>query len=315
MHNELSAGDHSIALANKSLGVYLYKVHINNKDYQIISNSLCSYVVQANAQQEASISSLQKRAKSLVAINDTIRVRKDGYSDCMVSVHTSDTSGITIKMHWTLTVTDVDGNVYHTVKIGNQVWTVENLKTMHNNDGTAIALVADSATWVNVATPGYCWYHNDSSTYKKANGALYNWDAVNTGKLAPTGWHVPTNAEWDTLDSYLITHGYNYDGTTRRDKVAKAMASKTGWQASSDTGTIGCNSSTNNSSGFSALPSGYRDDEAGFGSMDMGCNWWSTTAVNISEAYFRNLNYNYSSLSGGSCFKGFGFSVRLVKNN
>ena len=101
------------------------------------------------------------------------------------------------------TVTDIDGNVYHTVTIGTQTWMVENLKTTKYNDGTAIPLVTDSTAWLNLTTPGYCWYNNDAATYKNTYGALYNWFTVNTSKLAPSGWHVPTDAEWTTLITYL----------------------------------------------------------------------------------------------------------------
>jgi len=100
-----------------------------------------------NTVQETSGYSLSKQGKAQTTINDTIRVGKDGYSDCLVPVHTSDTSGITVRMHWILTVTDTDGNVYHTVKIGTQIWTVENLKTERYNDGTEISYVGDSIEW------------------------------------------------------------------------------------------------------------------------------------------------------------------------
>ncbi|MFZ4572381.1 MAG: fibrobacter succinogenes major paralogous domain-containing protein [Bacteroidales bacterium] len=101
------------------------------------------------------------------------------------------------------TTTDVDGNLYHSVTIGTQVWMDENLKTTKYNDGSSIPLVTDSIAWINMTTPGYCWYHNNAAAYKNTYGALYNWYAVNTGKLAPTGWHVPTDAEWTILVAYL----------------------------------------------------------------------------------------------------------------
>ena len=97
------------------------------------------------------------------------------------------------------TVTDKDDNVYHTVTIGTQTWMAENLKTTKYNDGTAIPLVTDSTAWTSLLTPAYCWYNYDATTYKNTYGALYNWYAVNTGKLAPIGWHVATDAEWTTL--------------------------------------------------------------------------------------------------------------------
>lgn len=107
-------------------------------------------------------------------------------------------------------VTDADGNSYTSVTIGAQVWMVENLQTTKYNDGTAIPLVE---TWNYPIKPGYCWYNKDIAN-KGSYGALYNWYAVNTGKLAPTGWHVPTDADWTTLENYLMANGFNYDGIT-----------------------------------------------------------------------------------------------------
>ena len=102
-------------------------------------------------------------------------------------------------------ITDVDGNSYHTVKIGTQTWMVENLKTTKFNDGSPIPLIRDSSTWKASLTPGYCFYKNDSAKNKSTYGALYNWNAVNTGRLAPKGWHVPTDAEWTVLINYVGT--------------------------------------------------------------------------------------------------------------
>ncbi len=103
------------------------------------------------------------------------------------------TTPITLYAKWL--VRDGDGNTYSTVTIGTQVWMAENLKTTVYNDGSAIPQVADSAAWANCAAPGYCWYDNNEAVYKNVYGALYNWHAVNTGKLAPAGWHVPTDTE------------------------------------------------------------------------------------------------------------------------
>jgi hypothetical protein len=100
------------------------------------------------------------------------------------------------------TIIDIDGNTYPTIGIGGQRWTAEDLKTTKFNDGTSIPLVPDSSQWISLTTPGYCWYNNDS-TYKKTYGALYNGYSIQTGKLCPTGWHIPTIKEWFTLAYYL----------------------------------------------------------------------------------------------------------------
>ena len=131
------------------------------------------------------------------------------------------------------TVTDIDGNVYHIVQIGNQVWTVENLRTTKYNDGSDIPHVTDSAQWANLSTPGYCFYNNTTDAVaQKKWGALYNWYTVETGKLTPEGWHVPTNNDWRLLELYLIVNGYNWDGTTDSNKIAKSLAAKTDWNSS-----------------------------------------------------------------------------------
>ncbi|MGB4293792.1 MAG: FISUMP domain-containing protein, partial [Bacteroidales bacterium] len=130
---------------------------------------------------------------------------------------------------------DVDGNRYKVIMIGNQLWMAENLRTTKYNDGTPIPLVTDNTAWSNLTSPGYCWYDNNS-TNKDTYGALYNWYTVNTGKLCPSGWHVPSDDEWTIMQNYLIANGFNYDGTTYYNKYAKALASTTGWTSSAVTG-------------------------------------------------------------------------------
>jgi uncharacterized protein (TIGR02145 family) len=200
---------------------------------------------------------------------------------------------------WGGTIKDADGNVYHTVKIGTQTWTVENLNTTHYNDGTAIPNVTNTSSWSNLTTGAYCWYNNSSSNMS-TYGALYNWYAVNTGKLAPKGWHVPTDAEWDTLTEYL--GGINAAG-----------------EAMKDTGTVywdSPNEGAANSSGFSALPGGYRKADGTFYNIGYSGDWWSTTSYSASNAYYRNLcsNYNYLYRNTSGFSKICGFSIRLVRD-
>lgn len=109
------------------------------------------------------------------------------------------------------TMTDQEGNVYKTITIGTQTWMAENLRTTTYNDGTVIPNVTDNDEWADLSTPAYCWYDNDSATYAQTYGALYNWYTVATDSLCPTGWHVPTDAEWtiltDTLGGLTIAGG------------------------------------------------------------------------------------------------------------
>jgi len=212
--------------------------------------------------------------------------------------------------------TDADGNSYTVVTIGTQTWMAENLKTTQYNDVTAIPLVTDEADWANLTTSGYCWYNNDAATYKNTYGALYNWYTVNTGKLAPTGWHVPTDAEWTTLENYLIANGYNYDGSTSGDNYAKSLAASTDWFPYSDTGVIGNDLSKNNRTGFSALPGGYRFSSGGtfFGVGRYG-SWWSATEDDTDDAWERDMYYIESDVYRGSISKQYGFSVRCVRDS
>jgi len=128
--------------------------------------------------------------------------------------------------HSSETVKYADGNSYHTVKIGNQVWTVEDFKTTKFNDGTHISNVTDAEEWKSVTTPAYCNYENNPENGKKY-GALYSWYAASSGKIAPKGWRAPTREDQLALREYLIANGYNYDGTAQENKVAKSMATTT----------------------------------------------------------------------------------------
>jgi uncharacterized protein (TIGR02145 family) len=173
--------------------------------------------------------------------------------------------------------------------------------------------------WANLRTPGYCYYGNDSTSNAEKYGALYNWYAVDTGKLAPEGWHVPTNAEWDELEEYLIANGFNWDGTTSGDEIAKSMAAQTDWRSSTSAGAIGNDLSKNNASGFSALPGGCHYYSGDFDRIGDGGRWWSTTEGGADHAWNRFLVYGYGSLGSGYLYrynisKGAGLSVRLLRD-
>ena len=208
------------------------------------------------------------------------------------------------------TVKDVDGNMYKTVKIGAQTWMAENLKTTKFKDGSLIANVTDNTAWAALTTPAYCWYNNDAIIYKNTYGALYNWYTVNNGKLAPSGWHVPTDAEWSTLTDYVFAPF----GPSQN--VAKALAATTDWTTSSTTETIGCNLTQNNSTGFSALPGGYCSyDNGKFENFGIFGGWWSTTEDGTGGAWYRYLSHLGYYVFRRNFFEQDGFSIRCVKNN
>jgi uncharacterized protein (TIGR02145 family) len=216
------------------------------------------------------------------------------------------------------TVTDINGNVYQTIKIGNQIWTRENIRTTSLNDGTPIPLVTDNQKWISLTTPGYCFYANTTnSDDKKKYGALYNWYTVNTKKLAPKGWHVPSIDECTTMRNYLIAHGYNYDGSTTGNKVAKSIASKSDWKGSDVPGAVGNNESSNNKSNFTAFPSGYRFTTGEFSNRGQNTQWWTTTPRTESNSYLMYIYFQYDSINttdhSHANFEG--GAVRLVKDN
>lgn len=209
------------------------------------------------------------------------------------------------------TVTDIDGNVYNTVIIGTQTWMIENLRTTKLNDGTTIANVTNNSSWAAMSSAAYCWYNNNTS-YKTTFGALYNWHVVNTGKLAPAGWHVPSDSEWTTLENYVTAN------LSTNSSVTKALASNTNWKISTSAGAIGNDLNMNNSSGFSALPSGSRYNVGTFSGLfsyiDEGSLWWSSTAASAGKAWFRLLYTDFSGVGRNSGFIEYGYSVRCVKN-
>ena len=215
-----------------------------------------------------------------------------------------------------LTLIDIDGNVYDTVRIGTQTWMVQNLRTTHYNDGTAIPNITDATAWSTLSTPGYCWYKNDETSNKPIYGALYNWHVINTGKLCPKGWHVPTNDEFTVLENYLIANGYNYDGKTSGNNYAKALASITGWSLSTNPGAIGTNDypSKRNATGFTARPGGYRTLDGTFALIGDAGYWWSSSENGPSLVWYRQMYFNISNISSTYINKGVGFSIRCIKN-
>jgi uncharacterized protein (TIGR02145 family) len=196
------------------------------------------------------------------------------------------------------TVTDADGNVYPTVVIGTQTWMAANLKTTKYNDGTSIPLVTDGTVWSTDTTPAYCWYNDQEATYKNPYGGLYNWYAVNTGKLAPAGWHVPSDAEWATLVTYLG------DSTLVGGKLKEAGTAH--WWSP--------NTGATNSTGFTALPSGSCYSN-GFFYLNGKYGWlWSSTASSSLNAWHEYMDYNSAAIYRVSGAKNLGFSVRCIKN-
>ena len=325
----LDAGSHIIALPQRRAGVYLYKVKSGNGEVVLKGNSVGG--VSSGSGTFYQDPSPSKQAKTSVAINDIIAATKTGYLNYRCVQYNADTSGIVIKMIASAgTLTDTDGNVYQTVRIGGQVWMAENLRVTRYRDGSGIPLVTDGIAWSSICdnsltTPVYCYYNNatDSESSKKY-GALYNWYVVspaNPKKIAPIGWHVPTDVEWAVLEKYLVLNGYNWDGTMDTlldNKIAKSLAAKTDWNTTSTIGAIGYDLTKNNKCGFLALPGGLRNCDGSFIWQCSSGEWWSATEMQIdtSGAWYRYLGSNYDYLDRyGYGSKSCGFSVRLVRDN
>ncbi len=199
-------------------------------------------------------------------------------------------------------ITDGEGNSYKTVYIGTQEWMAENLKVSKYNDGTAIPNVTEKTQWASNTTGAWCYYNNDISNNDKF-GKLYNWYAVSittngNKNVCPTGWHVPTDAEWTVLINYL--GGQNFAGGKMKE------VGITNWKSPNDGAT--------NSSLFSALPAGTRYDVGDFSFFGSNGYWWSSSEYNTTTAWNRNIYYSYYTATRSINAKEFGFSVRCIKD-
>ena len=192
-------------------------------------------------------------------------------------------------------ISDIDGNEYNTVKIGDQVWTVENLKTTSYKNGDKVVKLLNNNEWSNASTGGWCWYNKDSNN-DDVYGKLYNWHAVEDERgLCPTGWRVPSDKDWNILIDYL----------GGKEEAGIKMKSQSGWKE---------NGKGNNQSNFSGLPGGYRFSNGDFKLIDEGGCFWIYEESDKSNAKYSFLFYNNNFLSKGSLDKKSGLSVRCIKD-
>jgi uncharacterized protein (TIGR02145 family) len=204
-------------------------------------------------------------------------------------------------------VTDIEGNVYKAVKIGNQVWMAENLKTTKYNDEAVIPNISENVEWIALKTGAYSWAQNDEATYKPLYGALYNWYAVETGKLCPTGWHVPSDNDFIVMEVALGMTQAQAEGTEWRgtDQGSK-LKNITGWDL---------NGNGINTSGFTALPAGYRyygdGTTKGIGLITY---FWTSSNVDDQISTYRRLDGDNAAIYRSATHKEAGKSVRCVKN-
>jgi len=190
----------------------------------------------------------------------------------------------------TYTLMDIEGNSYGAKSIGNQIWMTENLKVKKYRNGDIIPQVQDPLQWSQLTTGAWCYYENDPS-----KGILYNWYAVNDIRcLAPSGYHVPSDAEWTTLSDYL--GGEDVAGTK--------MKSTSGWNQ---------NGNGTNTSGFSGLPGGQCLNSGTFNGTGLYGFWWGSTG-DSTFTWYRGLNYGHGLLYRLNGNKKDGFSVRCLKD-
>jgi len=195
------------------------------------------------------------------------------------------------------TVTDYDGNTYDTVCIGNQVWLKQNLRVTHFRNGDIIPNVTEASAWPGMTSGARCYYDNDSAANDLVYGALYNWYAVNnTLGLCPQGWHVPSDAEWTAVETFL--GGSAIAG-------GKMKESGTNHWKSPNTGAT-------NESGFSGLPGGMRGMGYVFETLTENGLWWSSTAQNNMYSWSRYLWYLFAGVDRNPTPKTLGLSVRCV---
>ncbi len=261
----------------------------------------------------SSLAPLQNQVDNLQGQVDTLQDQKNGLQEELDNMNF--VCGVS-------TVKDYDGNEYNTVKIGNQCWTKENLRTMHYSDGTEIPYGGNTVS----TTTGYRYNYITSTIPFKQRGFLYNWAAVMHGEassdanpsgvqgICPTGWHVPSDAEWTQLADYVGSQSqYLCDGSDNTS-IAKALASSEWWNSSSTDCAVGNNSEGNNATGFAALPAGFHLSD-GYVNNRYYADFWSATEASTGYAWELELGYGNAVVYGGSTYEGFGLSVRCLRDN
>ena len=305
VQNRLPIAVHSYIVSGLPSGIYT--VRINSQAYaytgKLISNGSPGRGIKISYKGNNAIPETTQKLKSAnseitmqYTTGDLLKITGSSgkYSTIIMDVPTeSKTTTFTF-----IACTDADGNNYPVVKIGDQWWMAENLNTTVYNDGTPIPFETDSAIWSNLVAHGYCWYNSNVGN-KDTYGALYNWFTVNSGKLAPIGWHVPTDEEMTTLTTYL--GGESIAGGKLKE------SGTTHWNTP--------NTGATNETGFTALPGGYRGFLDGtYYSVGNGGYWWSSTEGNASKAWCRYLSSSSSEVISSNNWKGFGFSVRCIRD-
>jgi uncharacterized protein (TIGR02145 family) len=316
----LSEGQHTYGIEGVEEGLYVVRISTGRYSYNGRLISSGSKNRSAKIVYENTIAIQEKQGDSKGTNGETVMqytigdmLMLTGISGIYSTVVTDvPTAGKTITFNF-IACTDGDGNNYPVVQIGAakgtidnldpsegksvQNWMGENLKTTKLQDGIIIPQVTENAVWGNLSTPAYCWYDNDIGN-KNVYGALYNWFAVNTSKLCPVGWHVPTNLDWDALTTYL--GGFSIAGGKLKEKGL------THW--------INPNYFATNETGFTALPGGARVTNNIFDAIGRSGDWWSSTESSSTYAWNYFMGHFDRDVRSSINMKRSGISIRCLKD-
>jgi uncharacterized protein (TIGR02145 family) len=298
---KLDQGLHTFAVNCPLSGIYTMIVQVPGN---ILSGKICA----TNMRRNASIRHVESpRNNQLKSPSNLVQMQYNDGEILMFLVKTEHYSTISSMIptgSTTLTTTfiearDLNSYDYTVVKIGEQFWLSENLKSTFYNNGEGIPMVVDNTDWLGLTTGACCYYEfvsNNHLTY----GMMYNWHAIATDNICPPGWHVPTENEWLTLSDYL--------GEMSQAGGKMKEAGLEHWSSP--------NTGASNSSGFTALPGGYRDGTLNGGFYNLGtfAYFWASTAINASNAYVHILFHDEGSMYRTTMNKNMAFSVRCIKN-
>ena len=294
-------GNNSFEISGLTSGVYFCVLHIDNKEFysQIISQNSTEGFPEIRFinryEDKKNILTSAKIVGVSMNYSEGDLLLATGYTQEEASVMTfipTECCNINFEMH---SCKDRSGNSYKTVRIGNQVWMAENLRTTRFNDSTEIYHGIDN--WGSLNQASYCWFNHNEEDYGYKYGALYNFYAINHEKnICPNGWHVPTDLEFSELQSIL----YPNSGSKLKDNGFAH------WQSSNTSGT--------NESGFTALPSGYRGGLGGYLNEYLNAYFWTSTPSLAGKAWIRELSYENNNLNITNMENYNGLSVRCVKD-
>jgi len=303
-----NVGINSFRIQGLRSGIYTVEVGLDNQVFseKLISQSKSGSQIKINyIGNRGIISNISKlksaQAEKLWQYNTGDRLKFIGISGKFSTVIMDIPANSKTIPFTFIACSDTDGNNYPIVQIGTQTWMAENLKTTKYNDGTTIPNVVDNATWTGLLTSAYCWLNNDAKNMN-IYGALYNWYSIGTNKLAPTGWHIPADAEWVTLSNFL-------GGDPVSGGKLKEAGKTTYWVAP--------NTGATNEVGFTALPGGIRDQSGGIFKANATYGaWWTSTENGVTCAYAHSLANSDQKLTSDyfnqNYFKALGLSIRCI---